>query len=176
VIIVRAVIVVAISWMVIPVQAITSEQARLDEYQVKAAFLFNFAKFVEWPHPAPLSKTFVIGVLGEDRIVALVEAVVRGKKVQGRRIHVRALHPAEDPTDCDILFVTVDEDRRSADLVRRARGASVLTIGESELFLRDGGIIRFVEDGHRIRFQINAAGAEQVGIKISSQLLSLAIP
>jgi hypothetical protein len=168
-------IVVALSLAVGIVHA-TSGEARLDEYHVKAAFLFNFAKFVEWPPTVPRNRPFVVGVVGEDRIVAVVEGVVRGRTVHGRRMEVRTLRPGEDPRDCDIVFVTADEDQRSADLMRRARRETVLTVGESERFLRDGGIIRFVEGGNRVRFQINARGAQQAGLKISSQLLSLALP
>lgn len=148
---------------------------RLDEYRVKAAFLYKFAKFVEWPSSADVDAPFVIGVAGDSRVVEIIEGVVRGKTVRGRSIHVRHVRSNEDPNACNMLFVTVYADRQSADLVREARARAVLTIGEGALFLRDGGLIRFIANGNRVRFQINAAGAEQAGFRISSQLLSLSV-
>lgn len=151
-------------------------EARIDEYEVKAAFLYNFAKFVEWPPRDAQRTSFVLGIAGNERIVGVVEAVVRGKSVHGRPLELRTMRPGEDPRDCDMLFVTADADRQAADLVRRARDGAVLTIGEGDLFLRDGGMIRFVAEGTRVRFQINTAGAREAGFTISSQLLSLALP
>jgi YfiR/HmsC-like len=161
---------------VAPLCADVMEDARVDEYQVKAAFLYNFAKFVEWPHQDARRAIFVLGIAGNDRIVQVVDSVVRGKTVHGRPLQLRTLRPDEDPRECDMLFVAMDEDRQAADLVRRARDGAVLTIGEGDLFLRDGGMIRFVADGNRIRFQINTASAREAGFTISSQLLSLALP
>ena len=167
---------VAILLGVAPLGADVMEDARVDEYQVKAAFLYNFAKFIEWPRRDARRTSFVLGIAANDRIVEVVEGVVRGKTVHGRPLELRTLRPGEDPRACDMLFVTVDEDRHDADIVRQARDGAVLTIGEGNLFLRDGGMIRFVAEGNRVRFQINAASAREAGFTISSQLLSLALP
>jgi YfiR/HmsC-like len=171
-----AALLVAVLLSVAPVGADVMEDVRIDEYQVKAAFLYKFAKFVDWPARPARGTSFVLGIAGNERVVAVIDEVVRGKTVHGRPLELRMLRPGEDPRECDMLFVTIAEDRHVADLVRRASQGGVLTIGEGDLFLRDGGMIRFVADGNRVRFQINAAGARDAGFTISSQLLSLALP
>lgn len=168
-------LVIAIVLSTAPLYAGADGDARLDEYQVKAAFLYNFAKFVEWPRHAGRD-ALVLGIVGGDRVTSVVEAVVKGRSAHGRRFEVRSIRAGEDPRGCDMLFITIDEDRQAADLVRRTRDAGVLTVGEGDRFLEDGGIIRFVADGKRVRFHINAARAQQAGLTISSHLLSLALP
>jgi hypothetical protein len=143
----------------------------LDEGQVKAAFLFNFAKFVQWPSSerGPL----VIGVVGDDALGELVQKVVQGRSVNGRDLTTRRLTIEDDPAGCNVLFIPGTRPRDAAELLQRARGA-ILTVGETPQFVRDGGMVRFfVEDNH-VRFQINQKNAEAAGLKISSQLLTLA--
>jgi hypothetical protein len=147
------------------------EHGRFDEYQVKAAFIFNFAKFVAWPD-AP-GTPIVIGIAGEDPFGELLDNAVRGKTAAGRSIEVRRLGENDDLRGCSILFVSSSEKRRAADLIRRA-GDGVLTIGDLPQFTQDGGIVRFFLENNRVRFQINAKAAERSGLKIHSQLLSLA--
>jgi hypothetical protein len=152
------------------VSASTAGDERADEYQVKAAFLFNFARFVSWPET---SGPIVIGIAGDDPFGEVVEATIRGKSIAGRPIEVRMLGESDAVRAVNILFISAAEKRRAADLVRRA-GSKVLTVGEIPQFIRDGGMIRFFVEQHRVRFQINAQAAEQSGFKIHSQLLSLA--
>jgi hypothetical protein len=146
------------------------DYGRFAEYQVKAAFIYNFAKFVAWPASAgPL----VIGIVGEDPFGALLDNAVRGKTAAGRPIEVRRLSDGDNLDACQILFVSASEKRRFADLLHRA-GNGVLTVGELPQFVQDGGIVRFFLDKNRVRFQINVKAAERSGLKIHSQLLSLA--
>ena len=147
------------------------EHGRFDEYQVKAAFIFNFAKFVAWPD-AP-GTPIVIGIAGEDPFGALIDNAVRGKTAAGRPLEVRRLADKDDLRGCNILFISASEKSRAADLLRRA-GEGVLTIGDLPQFTQDGGIVRFFLENNRVRFQINAKAAERSGLKIHSQLLSLA--
>jgi hypothetical protein len=143
---------------------------RVDEYQVKAAFLFNFARFVSWPDSTgPL----VIGIAGEDPFGRVLDDTIRGKVVSGRPLQVRRLGDADDISGCHILFVSPSEQRRVRDVIRRA-GRGVLTVGEGPEFTRLGGAIHLFRDGSRVRFHINAQAAEASGIKIHSQLMSLA--
>jgi hypothetical protein len=149
-------------------------QSRVDEYQIKAAFLYNFAKFVQFPasdeRPGPL----VIGVLGDDPFGDILDAAVKGKTVQGREIVVRRLRDDDDLRHCHIAFVGASERRRVPEIVAHANDAGVLTVSESPHFLREGGIVRFYVEANRVRFQIDAAAAERAGLKINSLLLSLA--
>jgi hypothetical protein len=143
----------------------------LDEAQAKAAFLFNVMKFVDWPGSA--QGPLVIGIAGDDRLAELVEAAVKGRNLDGRPIAVRRLRHDDDPAGTHMLFIAPARQRQDAELLQRTRGA-VLTVGETVQFLRDGGMVRLYLDRARVRFQINAKAATDVGLKIHSQLLSLA--
>lgn len=159
-----------------PMTASAEPQARLSENQIKAAFLFNVAKFVEWPATDDRSDDFVVGVIGSDFIGNVLYRLVSGKTVQGREIVVRRLRKDDDLQGCQIVFVGANESRHAADILLRVQARGVLTVGETPQFLSEGGLVRFYVDNNRIRFQINAAAAEQAGLKINSQLMGLARP
>ena len=148
-----------------------AESAVLDEGQVKAAFLFNFAKFVQWPTDSrgPL----VIGIIGDDAFGDVVEKVVRGRTVSGRDLAARRLAVGDKTDGCSMVFIPSAQQRDAADVLQRTRGP-VLTVGETPQFVRDGGMVRFLVEDNHVRFQINQRNAEAAGLKISSQLLTLA--
>ena len=141
-----------------------------EESQVKAAFLFNFAKFVHWPGLAQGS--LVMGVVGDERLAEVLQALVKGRTFEGRTFTVRALRYADDPAGCDLLYIAPSRQREDAGMLERTRGP-VLTVGETVQFLRDGGIIRLFRDDSRLRFQIDAKAAQAAGLKVHAQLLSL---
>lgn len=149
----------------------TAESAAIEESQVKAAFLFNFAKFVQWPTPP--AGAMVIGVAGDRAFGELVDRMVHGRAINGRELVTRRLAYADDPAGCHVLFISGSQQRDVADMLLRTRGP-VLTVGETVQFLRDGGMVRFYLENSRVRFQINQKNAEAAGLKVSSQLLTLA--
>jgi hypothetical protein len=155
------------------VRSAGAQGERLDEHQVKAAFLYNFAKFIQWP-ASDVSEPLVVGMVGRSPFNEVFEKIVTGKSVNGRAIVVRQLQDGDDARAFDIIFIVASEARRTADILERVGGASVLTVGETPQFLRDGGIVQFYVRDNRVRFDINSAGATQAGLRISSQLLSLA--
>jgi hypothetical protein len=145
--------------------------ADLSEYQVKAAFLYNFARYVEWPEDA--APAFRICVLGDDPFGATLPDAVRDKRVRERPVEVA--HP--DPGDlagCHLLFVAASEAPLLPRLLAGVGGAHVLTVGESEGFTRAGGMIRMRIEENKVRFDVNLEAAQRVGLRISSQLLKLA--
>ncbi|HYD49608.1 MAG TPA: YfiR family protein [Terriglobales bacterium] len=142
------------------------------EYELKAAFLYNFARFVRWPG-AP-GETFPICVYGEETLAAQLHRVVGGKAIDARPIEVREVDQPGEMRQCRILFVGEVEPAAIADLLRQLHGASVLTVSDHEDFARSGGIVQFRRDGNRLRLDINLEKAEQANLKISSQLLKLA--
>jgi hypothetical protein len=146
------------------------------EYQVKAAFLYNFAKFVEWPVSAFPNETapFVIGVLGEDPFGKELDRITEGRIVQGRSIIVRRFQDTSDLAACQILFICSSERPRLKDIFKALERANVLTVGEMDGFAQSGGGINFFLLENKIRFEINTAAAELSGLKVSSKLLSLA--
>jgi hypothetical protein len=153
-----------------------AQESQPTEYQIKAAFLFNFAKFVEWPAPAFAEATspMVIGILGENPFRDDLERMTRGKTINNRPLVIKAFRSPAEATNCHILFVSTSEKTRLPEVFENLRGASVLTVGEAERFTEAGGMIQFVLEGGKIRFQVNETAARSAGLKISSKLLSLA--
>lgn len=140
--------------------------------QIKAAFLYNFTKFVEWPpesFSAPDS-AIVIGVLGEGPFGEELEKVVRGRRVNGRPIAILALPAAGDAGVVHVLFVPDGAEAR----FDGETAAGVLTVGDSDRFAALGGMITFVPEADKVRFIINLEAAERAGLKVSAQLLKLA--
>lgn len=146
------------------------------EYQVKAAFLLNFAKFVDWPpgtYPGPQSP-FAICVLGEDPFGPVLENTLAGKSLGA---HPVALRRTKDPAEarrCQVVFVSSSESHRYAEVVEGMRGARVLLVGETDGFAAAGGAIEFTLEGNHVRFGINPEAAQRAGLTLSSKLLMLA--
>jgi hypothetical protein len=145
------------------------------EYEVKAAFLYNFARFVEWPRDAPGEDgAFVVTVLGRDPFGSVLDDTLRGKTIDGKRVVVRRALRSEDVGRSHILFISDSEKDRLPEILKGLDAAPVLTVGEMSQFAERGGVIRFKLDQERIRLEINVAAAERSRLKISSQLLKLA--
>ena len=147
------------------------------EYQIKAAFLFNFAKFVDWPVPADPSSNapIVIGVLGENVFQDDLAAAINGKTINNHPLQFRQFRSALETTNCQILFISPSEKSRFARIIGELHNASILTVSETDHFIEDGGMINFVIVEKRVRFQINNDAAKKAGLTISSKLLSLAV-
>ena len=150
--------------------------ARADEYRVKAAILFNLAKFVDWPRSVftGASAPLVLCVLGADPFGSVLDDTLNGRLVGGRPLV--AMRITEVTHGCHMLFVTGGERKRLAVIADQLGGTSVLTVGEDEAFTEDGGMISLAVDGERVRFGINGRVAERAGLKVSARLLALAGP
>ncbi len=148
----------------------------INEYQLKAAFLFNFAKFVVWPATAfhSADTPFQICVLGENPFGSALDEAVRGMEVAGRSFAIRKISEARQAPDCHILFIGASERKRSRAVLEDIKGFSILTVGEADDFLANGGMIRFKLKDAQLRFEIDADAAARQKLKISSKLLSLA--
>lgn len=145
------------------------------EYPAKLAFLYNFAKFIEWPpgsYRSP-SAPFVICIAGHDPFGSGPENDLRTRTVLGHPIEIRPL-PANALSVCSIVFIPVTEKDQADSILRGLRGSSVLTVGEADGFAVQGGIINLTVEGNRLHFEINQLAAERASLKISSKLFSLA--
>ncbi|MES2571339.1 MAG: YfiR family protein [Verrucomicrobiota bacterium] len=144
-------------------------------YQLKAAFLYKFIKFVEWPPQsfADAQSPIVIGVLGINPFGSELEDLVRDRTINGRSIVVRSVQGGGSVKGMHILFVSESEQRRF-EALKGMLPANVLTVGESPAFAQEGGIIVFTLDGDKLRFEINMVVAGQGGLKINAQLQKLA--
>jgi hypothetical protein len=145
------------------------------EYEVKAAFLYNFARFVEWPLETPGDdRTFVVTVLGRDPFGSALDDTLRGKKIDDKPVVVRRVLRSEDVGRSHIVFISDSEKERLPAILKNLEAAPVLTVGDMNEFAERGGVIRFKVDQDRIRLEINVAAAQRSRLRISSQLLKLA--
>jgi hypothetical protein len=146
------------------------------ESQIKAAFVFNFLKFVEWP-AGRFDKTnspVIVAVVGPSPIAGALEAMVMDRKLNGRQILVKVVDTAAAASCAHLLFLPASEERRFQEMLTPLALTGVLTVGESEPFARGKGMITFVPDHDRVRFEINLDSADRAGLRISAQLLKLA--
>jgi YfiR/HmsC-like len=146
------------------------------EYQVKAAFLLNFARFVEWPPRAFASATSPLGVcvLGEDPFGEALDRAVLGKTLSDRTLMVRRGKKLQELDGCEILFISASERGRLPEILGELRNAPVLTVGDSEEFAARGGGVQFTLEDNHVHFMVNVDATERAGLKVSSKLLSLA--
>lgn len=149
---------------------IRAQSASQREYEIKAAYLYNFIKYVDWPS---YGDTITIGVLGGNPFGPAL-APLNGKVVKGRRLVVRELDSVRDAQKCQIIFVSASERQRLQEIFESLRSARVLTVGETQGFADGGGMINFIEENNKVRFEINAEAARRTGLNISSELLKLA--
>jgi hypothetical protein len=144
------------------------------EYGVKAAFLLNFTKFVEWPSGAfeDARSPIEICVLGTDRFGGALDEVVRGETINGRRLVTRRITQPAAGKGCQVLFI--DSEVKDPARILSGMPHNVLTVGEGDRFIREGGMIAFVIDNRRVRFDINQTAAENADLKLSAKLLMVA--
>jgi hypothetical protein len=146
------------------------------EYEIKAAFLYNFAVFVEWPLSAfPDDRSpFVVGVVGRDPFGSILEETFRGKDVGGRRISVQRVSTAKDLGACHLVFVSSSERESMPRILESLKGSPTLTVGEMDGFAARGGCVGFYAEDRKVRFEINLPTVKRAGLKVSSKLLRLA--
>lgn len=150
-------------------------QSTADEYRLKAAFLFHFAQFIDWPADAlAFTDILTFCTLGEDPFHGELEAAVEGKLAGARRLRVRHFKQPQDIQGCHALFVSSAERTRIPAVLAKLTSTAVLTVGETEDFVKQGGMIGFCLEGQKVRFEINLEAAQRAGFKISSRLLLLA--
>jgi hypothetical protein len=152
------------------------EQQPATEDQAKALCLLNFAKYVEWPAQAfaGTNSPIVIGVMGGDKFGDDLKYRIEGRLVDGRKIVVTELAAEEDWSKCQILFIAASETGREAEVLKQLKSLPVLTVGETESFTREGGVINFTNRSGKVRFDIDLYAARTAGLSISSKLLSQA--
>jgi hypothetical protein len=152
-------------------------QSPPSEYQIKAAFIYNFARFIEWPTQAFADTTspMVIGVLGENVFGDSLKQSIENKSIKGHPLQFKQFGSVEEATNCHVLFISASEKSRYSKILTQFKGTSVLTVSEADSFISDGGMINLVIVEDKVRFQINNDAAKKSGLIISSKLLSLAV-
>lgn len=144
------------------------------EYEVKAAFLYNFSKFVKWP-AAPGNRTeFTICVLGRDPFGSLLDMILAGETVEGRRVVAQRMTTAGEAVNCQIVFISLSEEKRLKETLATLARSTTLTVSEIPQFAQRGGMIEFILSGNKVRFDINLTPAERTGLMLGSDLLRVA--
>jgi hypothetical protein len=146
------------------------------EYQIKAAFLYNFAKFVEWPSSSfsDASAPLRICVFGQDPFGQELRDIANEKTVNGRKLLVNQVADLQTAKACHILFIASSEKAQLKQVLESLRGTRALTVSDTKGFVEQGGMINFVLENERVRFEVNQKAAEQAGLKVSSKLLNVA--
>jgi hypothetical protein len=156
--------------------ALVSAQSPLPEADVKAAFLYNFTKFIEWPADAFAKEDspFVVGVFGDDEFTATLAKLLDGKKAHGHSFIVRRLTQNGEAKGCQLLFFRAQEGRRLGAIYETIKQSPILIVGESDGLLDAGGMINLLFEDKQLRFEVNPAPAENARLTVSSKLLRLA--
>lgn len=146
------------------------------EYEVKAGFLYNFTKFIQWPEESFNGKNspIVIGILGSDPFGEKFDRALSSEKSGGRSLIVKRFKTAADVEGCHIVFVSAREHEQLPRLFEKLKDTYTMTAGETEDFTRGGGVVRFFLEQGKVRFEINVTAAHRKKLEISSQLLNLA--
>jgi hypothetical protein len=151
-------------------------QAPVEEYRVKAAFLFHFVQLVDWP-PGALGQEkdpLTVCTVGKDSFQGDLETTLQGKLIGTHPLHVEHLKPSQDIKNCRVVFISGSERGQVPVIIAALKDDAVLSVGESDDFIKEGGMIGFCVDNNKVRFEINVAAADRAKLKISSRLLLLA--
>jgi hypothetical protein len=144
--------------------------------EVEAAYLYQFGRYVEWPSDQRWgSDTFYICVLGADPVGAALEQIVKGKMIDGHQVEAKRILGPLESRDCRILFVSPSEDSRVPAILQALEGTGTVTVSRGDQFTRRGGMIAFTTEDRKVRFVVNLAAAETAKLKLSSQLLRVAV-
>lgn len=160
-----------------PLRAQEDESIENREYRIKAAYLYQFGRYIEWPSStfADSKAPFVIGVVGESRITSDLEEIAKTRKMQERTLQIRRFSSPEDVRPCHILFFSSSlAAETQTEIIRRVINHSVLLVGESEDFLKWGGVIRFAVEENKVRIDIARKAAGREGLTVSAKLFQVA--
>jgi hypothetical protein len=154
---------------------IRAQSASQREYEIKAAYLYNFINYIDWPAGAlpAAGGTITIGIVGENPFGSALDPL-NGKQIKGRTLVVKQVSSPKDLEQCQIVFVCASEKSRLGEILGQLKDARVLTVSEIEGFAAQGGIINFVSERNKVRFEVNPDAAKRTGLTISSELLKLA--
>jgi YfiR/HmsC-like len=145
------------------------------EYEVKAVYLYNFGKFVQWPSSAPPDDAFTICVLGDDPFGGTLDSAVSGEKINGVQVQVRRIASVDNAGSCRMMFISSSETDRVRVILAAVQRAPILTVSDIPKFAQRGGMIGFVNEGDRVRFNVNLASAQRANLQLSSDLLKVAV-
>ncbi len=166
----------AIAWGLLAIPALHAQNPKPTDYEVKAAYLYNFGRFVEWPGKVAAAQggSFTVCVLGRDPFGPSLDAALAGETVGGKTIVAKRISSPEESGNCQILFLSLSEDSHLNTIIADLDKKAVLTVSDMPQFAQRGGMIQFVLEGKRVRFEVNLTATQRAGLTLSSELLKVA--
>jgi hypothetical protein len=170
-------LVAILSWSLVVVSCLRAQQPKPNEFQVKAAYLYNFGRFVAWPGESAQDKggSFEICVLGMDPFGQTLDVTLASETISGKSVRAKRISKPQDADGCRIVFISSSEENHLKDVLAALEKTDVLTVSDIPGFSQRGGMIGFILDGSRVRFDVNLASAQGAGLTLSSELLKVAI-
>jgi YfiR/HmsC-like len=167
---------VAAAFALLAVPFMHAQNPRPTDYQVKATYLYNFGRFVEWPGKAAADQggSFTVCVLGQDPFGPSLDATLAGETIGGKTVVAKRISSAEESGDCQILFLSLTDDSRLNKIIADLDKKAVLTVSDMSQFVKRGGMIQFVLEGKKVRFEVNLTATQHAGLTLSSELLKVA--
>jgi hypothetical protein len=164
-----------IAWMVVGVPLLHAQKSAPTENEVKSAYLYNFGKFVDWPDKVKdAGEFFPICVLGDDTFGSTLETTIARESINGKQVLVKRVAKPQEAVYCRILFISSSQKSRLKEILTELDITSVLTVSDMPEFTSRGGMIQFVVEANKVRFEVNLTNAERTGLTLSSQLLKVA--
>jgi len=153
-----------------------AQRPKPSDYKVKAAYLYNFGRFVEWPseHTTAKSGPFTICVLGQDPFGSTLDATLAGETIAGKNVVAKRISTPQESVNCQIVFLSAAEAGRLNRIMEDLDKTAVLTVSDMPEFAQRGGMIQFVLEGNRVRFEVNLIATQHAGLTLSSDLLKVA--
>jgi hypothetical protein len=169
-------LVLALNWALLVIPSLQA-QSSPTEYQVKATYLYNFGRFIEWPNKttAPSGVPFTVCVLGHDPFGQALNAALAGETINGTNTVAAQISKPREAANCRILFISSSEDRQLKQILLALEDISVLTVSDMPEFSQRGGMVQFILDGKKVRFEVNLTPVQHAHLTLSSQLLKVAV-
>jgi len=166
---------VALALTLLAVPCLRAQASRPTDYDVKAAYLYNFGRFVEWPANAPgKGDFFTVCILGKDPFGPVLDKVLAGETIGGKNVVARRISTPQESGNCQILFLSSTEESRVNKIMEAMDKEAVLTVSDMPQFSEHGGMVQFVVEDKRVRFEVNLTAAQNAGLTLRSELLRVA--
>ncbi len=166
--------VLAIAWM-LTIPVLQAQSSTPTDYDVKAAYLFNFGRFVEWPaHTVADGGDFTFCILGHDPFGPNLDHLLARETIDGKNIAVKRISTAHEAVGCQVLFMAAEQETHVSKVIEELNQEAVLTVSDAPKFSDRGGMIQFVMEGNRVRFEVNLSATQRAGLTLRSDLLKVA--
>ncbi|HVR24047.1 MAG TPA: YfiR family protein [Candidatus Polarisedimenticolia bacterium] len=167
---------IAIAWALLTIPGLYAQGSKPTDFQVEAAYLYNFGRFVEWPTKIAPTRgdAFTVCVLGKDPFGPALDVTLAGETIDGKRVVAKRISGPQESGNCQILFLSLAEDGRLNKIIETVDKQAILTVSDMPQFAERGGMIQFVLEGSRVRFEVNLTATQRAGLKLSSELLKVA--